>query len=148
VNVHELLSRLDKVRQSNPNQWTARCPAHEDRGPSLSIRDRGDGLIMLHCFAGCETESVLAALGLTFADISPPNRLRDAEPLGPTKWSALTVLRAISHDALAMALLANDIAQKGSSTIEERDDLHDRAAAVMAAIRMAVEDKPVRPRAI
>jgi len=142
----ELISRLSFAKKTKENAWMARCPSHDDKSPSLSIKDCGDGRILMRCFAGCETESVLAALGLTFADISPPNRLRDAEPLGPTKWSALTVLRAISHDALAMALLANDIANKGSATIEERDDLHDRAAAVMAAIRMAVEDKPVRPK--
>jgi hypothetical protein len=47
--------------------WTARCPAHDDRNPSLSIRDADDGKVLVHCFAGCDQRSVieeLKALGL------------------------------------------------------------------------------------
>jgi putative DNA primase/helicase len=42
--------------------WMARCPAHEDRTPSLSIRDSDEGKVLVHCFAGCEQERVIAAL--------------------------------------------------------------------------------------
>ena len=42
--------------------WTARCPAHEDRTPSLSIRDSNDGKVLVRCHAGCEQEQVIAAL--------------------------------------------------------------------------------------
>ena len=28
--------------------WTALCPAHDDRAPSLSIRDAEDGRILVH----------------------------------------------------------------------------------------------------
>jgi len=38
-----------------------RCPAHDDHGPSLSVR-LGERAILFHCFAGCETRAVLAAL--------------------------------------------------------------------------------------
>lgn len=41
--------------------WTARCPAHEDRKPSLSIRD-ADGVALVHCHAGCDQRDVIAAL--------------------------------------------------------------------------------------
>jgi hypothetical protein len=41
--------------------WMARCPAHDDRSPSLSIAERG-GKILLHCFAGCTQENVIAGL--------------------------------------------------------------------------------------
>jgi putative DNA primase/helicase len=41
--------------------WTARCPAHDDRNPSLSIRDAG-GKLLVRCHAGCEQERVIAAL--------------------------------------------------------------------------------------
>ena len=33
--------------------WTARCPAHDDRDPSLSIRDAG-GKVLVRCHAGCD----------------------------------------------------------------------------------------------
>ena len=41
--------------------WMARCPAHEDRTPSLSIRD-ADGTVLVRCHAGCAQERVIAAL--------------------------------------------------------------------------------------
>lgn len=46
----------------------AQCPAHEDRNPSLSVRGI-EGQALLHCFAGCDTPDVLAALGLGLADL-------------------------------------------------------------------------------
>jgi len=42
--------------------WMARCPAHDDRKPSLSIRDGDDGRVLVRCHAGCEQERVIAAL--------------------------------------------------------------------------------------
>ncbi len=42
--------------------WTARCPAHDDREPSLSIRDADDGKVLVRCHAGCDQERVIAAL--------------------------------------------------------------------------------------
>ncbi len=42
--------------------WTARCPAHDDRTPSLSLTDTQDGKVLVRCHAGCEQERVLAAL--------------------------------------------------------------------------------------
>ena len=42
--------------------WMACCPAHEDRSPSLSIHDSDDGKVLVHCFAGCDQETVIAAL--------------------------------------------------------------------------------------
>ena len=49
--------------------WLARCPAHEDRSPSLSIGEGRDGKILLHCFGGCTSEAVCASLGLSLADL-------------------------------------------------------------------------------
>jgi putative DNA primase/helicase len=48
---HDLLARFDGVKQLRPDRWAARCPAHEDRNPSLSITRRDRWL--LHCHAGC-----------------------------------------------------------------------------------------------
>lgn len=41
--------------------WIARCPAHDDHNPSLSLRDANDK-ILAHCHAGCEQNSVVDAL--------------------------------------------------------------------------------------
>ena len=45
----------------NGRAGVARCPAHEDRSPSLSLTDGADGLL-LHCFAGCSFTDIIAAL--------------------------------------------------------------------------------------
>jgi len=51
--------------------WMSRCPAHEDRRPSLSVGVGGDGRVLLTCHAGCPTETVVAALGLKMSDLFP-----------------------------------------------------------------------------
>lgn len=65
-----LLSRLPDAKRSGKD-WMARCPAHQDRKPSLSIREGEDGRALLHCHAGCAPEAVLAALGLTMENLMP-----------------------------------------------------------------------------
>lgn len=62
-----ILEGLEGVRE-NGSGWMARCPAHEDQHPSLSVKD-GGGKVLLHCFAGCENAEILAALGLGMADL-------------------------------------------------------------------------------
>ena len=66
--VEELLKRLKEVSEAGAGQWTARCPAHNDLTPSLSVSAHGDK-ILLHCHAGCETEKILQTLGLTMRDL-------------------------------------------------------------------------------
>lgn len=44
------------------NSWIARCPAHNDRRPSLSIRDAGNGRVLVHCHAGCSQVAVISTL--------------------------------------------------------------------------------------
>ena len=44
------------------NGWSARCPAHDDRTPSLSLRDTGDGRVLVHCHAGCHKDEVIGKL--------------------------------------------------------------------------------------
>jgi hypothetical protein len=42
--------------------WTARCPAHDDHEPSLSVRDGDGGKVLVRCHAGCDQKQVIAAL--------------------------------------------------------------------------------------
>lgn len=51
--------------------YLAVCPAHEDRTPSLSIAAGADGRVLLHCWAGCRTRDIVAALGLQSSDLFP-----------------------------------------------------------------------------
>lgn len=73
-----LLSHLHGVRRTGEGRYSARCPAHEDRSPSLSIRELDDGRILLHDHAGCSVEEVLAAVGLTFDALYPARPIEHA----------------------------------------------------------------------
>lgn len=54
------LARALEARRSG-SSWMAKCPAHEDRNPSLSIRE-ADGKVLIHCHAGCPQRDVIEAL--------------------------------------------------------------------------------------
>ena len=75
-----LLSRLDGVRRTGTGRWLARCPAHEDKSPSLSVREMDDGRILLHDFAGCDVEHVLGAVGLTYDALFPERPIEHGKP--------------------------------------------------------------------
>ncbi len=62
-----LLDRLEGVRRSGAG-WTARCPAHEDRDPSLSVGVGRNLCAVVHCHAGCDTAVVLGTVGLSLSD--------------------------------------------------------------------------------
>lgn len=62
------LALVDGVTETG-NGWMARCPAHDDERPSLSIAEGAGGRCLLHCFAGCRTASIVGALGLSIADL-------------------------------------------------------------------------------
>jgi len=68
IQVDTLLARLDGARQIGTDRYVARCPAHEDRSPSLSIRITDDKLLV-HCFSGCAPDDILAAAGLAWSDL-------------------------------------------------------------------------------
>lgn len=58
----EILSRLKGVRVSR-NGWSALCPAHDDRQPSLNIANK-NGRDLIYCHAGCSFEDVMTALDI------------------------------------------------------------------------------------
>ena len=79
--VANLVSRLEARR--NGKGWIAKCPMHDDRDPSLSISEGLDGRALIKCHAGCDTNAVLAALGITLRDLFPAIRRRQnsSEPV-------------------------------------------------------------------
>ncbi len=61
-----VLDRLEGVRKSGAG-WIAKCPAHEDRSPSLSVKEGQRG-VMLRCFAGCAFAAIVESIGLRQPD--------------------------------------------------------------------------------
>ncbi len=68
--VELVLSKLPSAKR-NGRGWMARCPAHDDRNPSLSVAEGDDGRALVKCHAGCATEYVIESIGLIMADLMP-----------------------------------------------------------------------------
>lgn len=129
-----LLARLDSVRRTGPDRWLAKCPAHDDKNPSLAIRELGDGRILIHDFAGCAVHDVLAAVGLTFEALFP-ERLGEFRP-ERRPFPAADVLRAIGFETLLVATAASNVAN--GITLSARDQ--ERLALAAGRIAAAVEE--------
>jgi hypothetical protein len=68
--IDRLLAAFPGARRSGAG-WMVRCPNHEDREASLSIRDGADGRVLLNCFAGCPNLDILTAVGLDWSALFP-----------------------------------------------------------------------------
>ncbi len=104
ISLDLFLGRLEGVRRHG-DRALARCPAHDDRSPSLSIRQARDW-ILVHCFAGCDTRDVLAAIGLTYPDILPNNQ---GIPLRKCGVALDRLLSAVHHELTVVLLVAEDL---------------------------------------
>ena len=67
MHLRNLLLLLENVKGKDRN-FTALCPAHDDKNPSLSITEK-DGKILLRCHAGCDVKNIVSALGLEMKDL-------------------------------------------------------------------------------
>lgn len=70
--------------RASRGRLSTRCPAHEDRSPSLSVR-AADDRVLLHCFGGCTVDEVLAALGLARRDLFDEPRAHQPDTKRPPR---------------------------------------------------------------
>ena len=121
MTVESLLQSCNKVRETGHGKWIACCPAHEDRSPSLAIKECGDGRVLVHCFAGCEVEDVLASVGLQFPDLMP-ERIGTEHSYKPMRqpFDARQVLECISHEVIVVSILAERYAKIASAEDDAR----------------------------
>lgn len=105
-----LLPQLEGVRRTGHGRYVARCPSHGDRHPSLAIRETDDGVLLLHCFAGCSTYEVVSAIGIALGDLFPQQQStgRNSER---RPFSANDLLILAAWESLLASVIANDIAQ-------------------------------------
>lgn len=110
MGIDALLSRLDGLRQgSGPDRWIARCPAHDDRSPSLSVRLADNGSILVKCFADCSAIDIMGTLGLSMTDLFPEPLTKTFLPRIRAPFSAMDVLRCLTRESSIVALAASDI---------------------------------------
>ena len=79
-NIDLILSKLEKVRRRTPNEWMSCCPVHQEKTPSLSIKN-DDGKILIYCFGcGADAIDVVGAIGVDQSELFSDNSYEDTKP--------------------------------------------------------------------
>lgn len=69
--INIVLDKLESVKAAGQNKWQAKCPAHDDQHPSLSIAVGSDRRILLHCHAGCSVTDICRVLEVELKELFP-----------------------------------------------------------------------------
>ena len=131
MKVDLLLSRLEKVKQTGNGIWSASCPAHQDKSPSLRITEKPDGRILIHCFAECAPLDILMAVGLEFSDLFPERLVDHISPLRKP-FPAADVLEALSTETLIVAMTADRMFHDKDMTVGDWDRLRVASQRILA----------------
>ncbi len=137
-NLESILSRLTKVRGRSGN-WVACCPAHEDRSPSMTIRETPDGKILMHCFSGCSIGEIAGAIGVDLSDLFPPTDDYDYNKPQRThkqRFLASDLLRVIGFESTIVAIAANDLAKGRALKDTDRERLMTACQRINEALEM------------
>ena len=133
--IDRLLSRLEGVRETAPAQYAAKCPAHDDGSPSLSVRDLGDR-VLIHCFAGCEPAEVMDAVDLSLAEL-----FVQRENHGPMRrrerWDARALLKLLRSEAGIVLIAANDIAEGQTPKPDDYERLRVAVGRIVRVVGVA-----------
>ncbi len=132
-----LISKLDKTKPTGPHRWQARCPAHDDKGPSLSIRETDDGRVLVHCFAGCSVHEIVRAAGLELADLFPQRPGADHSRPERRPFPATDVLRAVAFEALVVSAAAAALLAGEPFGVSDRERLIIAVSRINAALTAA-----------
>ena len=96
----ELEAKLDKSKRTG-DTLRARCPAHDDKTPSLDAKIGDNDCVVLICRAGCTTDAVLDALGWTMRDLFATDgawRSHEARDIGDEKDAAKREASCLPRD--------------------------------------------------
>jgi hypothetical protein len=133
--IDNLLSRLDRVKQTKADSWMACCPAHKDRAPSLSIRYIDDKTL-IHCFAGCSVLEVVSAIGMEISDLFPPRESHGKPVRRP--FPAMDALRGIAFEALVVSAAASALLAGHPFTQADRERLSLATSRIQSALSAAM----------
>jgi hypothetical protein len=111
--INNLLSRLSKVKPTGRNTYLACCPAHDDKSPSLSIKEEHDGHILLHCFAGCSASDIVGTIGIDIGDLFPPEPVHHKAPVRK-KFYATDILAAIKFESKIVLMASYELRRNKS----------------------------------
>ncbi len=118
--IESFLNQLQKVKRRGAGKWSACCPVHDDKTPSLALSD-DNGTILIHCFGcGASGSDVAGALGLDISELFPPRDYSQytaddyaREAKRRTYFSASQILEALQFDTLVTYMIADDMSKNG-----------------------------------
>lgn len=135
VSADSFLSMLDGVKRTGQGKWLAKCPSHEDRSPSLSIRELDDGRVLVHCFAGCSVHEVVSSVGLELTDLFPPHEIENGKGKPERRpFPAADILRAIAFESTLVLIAAADLLAGNPFNETDRARLALAASRIQAAL--------------
>ena len=108
MDVNNLLSKLEKVRSTGNGKWMACCSAHNDRSPSLAIKQTDDGKLLLHCFSGCSVVDILGAIGLELSDLMPENPSYQ-KGNKPPRFNKYELFDRLVHESIILSLAVRQL---------------------------------------
>lgn len=133
--IEKLLPRLAQAKQIAPGKWIALCPAHDDRRPSLSIRETDDGTVLLKCWSGCGGADIVEAVGLRLHDLFP-RRLENRRALRPgERWIPRDAMAGVAFEALVVVIAGEQLMQGNPLTRRDLDRIATAAGRIRAAAR-------------
>lgn len=136
MSAQTFLEKLQRVKRSASDRGLASCPGplheHGDRNRSLSWRIADGDRLLFHCFAGCESSDILAAMGLTFSDVMPARSKEEAA--ANRSWIHVTdILEAVDHEILTATLILWDAIRRRKIKPSELVRLNECARVIGAA---------------
>jgi len=110
MGIEKVLTALgDSVRARGNGKWTAKCPAHDDRTPSLSISVDPNGTVGVKCWVGCTFEAIADSLSLKASDFFA-DKIKAPFTFG-AKMDYFTgeAIKALYDEILFIHIACNDI---------------------------------------
>lgn len=137
--IGNLLNRLEKVKGTK-GRWTACCPAHGDKSPSLAIRQLDDGRILLKCFAGCSAYEVVSAVGMDMQDLFPSETKlgytseTQSQKSERRPFYAADLLKIIQFEAVLTSVAAFDLSEGRQISTDDRKRLKSAVSRINEAV--------------
>jgi len=130
------VSRLQKAKRTGTDSWIACCPAHDDKSPSMTIREVDEGKILVHCFAECSVENIVGALGLSLSDLMPDRAPDEVRKPRRMPFNAADVLACSKSDASLIYVVMCDIDKGVQLTQEQITSAKKAAGRIYSAAQM------------
>jgi putative DNA primase/helicase len=137
--IEKVLSRLEGVKTARKGNYQARCPAHDDKNPSLSIRE-DSGKVLLKCHAGCSFPAIVAAAGLDQKDCFPANGRRSRQTNRRGSETTMTIQKLAELKGLPEQFLHEQGLRETREGVEIRYQ-HENGSAARSRLRTAPQAK-------